>query len=181
MRKHSVLMVILLFFVLTAGCSNTNSLNTNPNEKVTPYFTIENGKKNYHENYEFAKDIAKFDLTLDGTVKSFNEVKDGKRDLSYIKGIEAEDLKKDKMYKIFSDSVPGNSELKTERAEIKNYFITGMQYDKDQSLIKVYISIETYEKQGDKFITVLNNQTYIYEIENNTVLLAKYDLAQYLK
>lgn len=180
MKNYKLLLGICALIVLLVGCSNTNTSKIKLNKKETKYYVCENGKKTYYIDYKFMKNIFEFDSILKSTVKSLNEIKDGKRDLKFISEIESEELKKDDKHKSFIKNNPGESELKTISSDINNYTITGLQYDKDKGLIEVFIHIETNDKQKDGLVKVINNQTYIYKIENNRLFLMQYDLSQYL-
>lgn len=179
MKKCKLLFLLFIVIIMTVGCSNANKLNKDGKE--TEYYIIENGKKIYFESFKFIDDIHKFGSILNSTVKSLNEVKDGKRDLRFINEIESQELKEDEYHKIFSSLVPRESELRTINVQVESYKITGLQYDKDQNMIKVYLRVKTNEEQKDGLIKVENNQTYIYKLENGKLLLKKYDLSQYLR
>jgi hypothetical protein len=176
MKRISMLIGLALFVIFLVGCNNENF-----KEQQTSYSVTENGKKTYYENYEFKKDIPNFDSTLRATIKSLNVIKDGKRDLAFVRGIESEDLEKDLEYQFFLKAIPGHSELKIKKAEIENYTIMGMEHNKDENLIKVFIEIKTKEEQNLSVIHVLNNQTYIFKIEKDTLRLAKYHHSQHLR
>lgn len=176
MKRYITLLGILFLVLFIVGCSRGSS-----KEQHTTYYVIENGKKTYFQNYEFTKDIPSFDSILKSTIKSLNEIKDGKRDLVFVRSIESEELKEDPYYKVFSKSIPGDSELKTKKADIKNYNITGVEYNKDENLIKVFIEIETKEVQNHSVINVLNNQTYIFKVERALLQLTKFHLSQHLQ
>ncbi|MEG0775449.1 hypothetical protein [Clostridium sp.] len=176
MKRNITLLGILFLVFLMVGCKSGNL-----KEQHTTYNVIENGKKTYFENYEFTKDIPSFDSILKSTIKSLNEIKDGKRDLTFVRSIESEELKSDPDYKVFSKSIPGDSELKIKKADITNYNITGVEHNKDENLIKVFIEIETKEVQDDSVINVLNNQTYIFKVEKDMLLLTKFHLSQHLQ
>ncbi|WP_353097323.1 hypothetical protein [Tissierella praeacuta] len=179
MKRYNIPFAIFIVIILMMSFSNRYK--TNKNYKETKYYIIEDGKKNYYPNAEFIEDISSFDLTLENTIKSLNEIKDGKRDLTFITEITSEELKDNKEHKIFSNIIPGEIESQTTSAYIQSYSITGLQYDKDKSLIKVLIAIETKEKYKGGSINVFNNQTYIYKIDNKGLSLTKYDLSQYLE
>ena len=179
MKRYNMLLMVLVVIMLMIGFGNIYK--ANKNDKETKYYIIEDGKKNYFHNAEFIEDISGFDLTFENTIKSLNEIKDGRIDLTFITKIASEELKNDKEHKIFSNIIPGESELKITSADIQSYSITGLQYDKDKSLVKAFIAIETKEKYKGGLVNVFNNQTYIYKIDNDELLLMKYDLSQYLE
>lgn len=176
MKRNITLLGILFLVFLMVGCNN-GSLKA----QHTTYYVIENEKITYFENYEFTKDIPSFDSILKSTIKSLNEIKDGKRDLTFVRSMESEELKSDPDYKVFLEAIPGHSELKIKKADIKNYKITGVEYNKDENLIKVFIEIETKEVQDESVINVLNNQTYIFKVEKDKLLLTKFHLSQHLQ
>ncbi len=179
MKRHKILFSLFIVIIFIVGCSNANKLNGD--DKETEYCIIEGGKKTYFQNSEFIDDIHKFESILSSTVKSLNEVKDGKRNLNFIYEIESQELKEDEQHRIFSSLIPGASELKTINIEVESYRITGLQYDKDQKMIKVYLRVKTNEEQKAGLVKVENKQTYIYKLENGKLLLKEYDLSQYLQ
>lgn len=179
MKRYYIQLMVIVIIPFIVACSNTDKANTN--EEQMGYFLVENGEKIFFRDAGFVKDVPGFDSILRSTVKSLNEIKDGKRDLHFITEIQSEELEQDEEYKAFLDLIPEKSEVRTIRADIENYKITGLRYDKDQNLIKVFIKVVTKEKQKDGSVNVLNNQTYIYKIINNKLLLTKYDLSQHLQ
>lgn len=175
------LLCLLALIVLMMGCNRLDTNITKSNSNDSKFYIVENNIKTYFKDYEFMKDLHDFDSVLKNTIVSFNEIKDGKRDFLFINQIESEELKKNREHQIFKEIIPGEGWLKTVRADINEYKVTALYYDKDQNLIKVYIKIERYEKYNGGDVKVLDNQTYIYKIENSKLLLKEYHLSQHLK
>lgn len=183
MKLYKYVLVILAAVILLSGCGPKNDASSDNAENKTNYYIIKDSKKTYFSDYQSMDSLNNYRSEIDKTISAFNEIKDGKRDLSYIDKVASKDLKNSEQYKTFLKSVPGENELKCIGSDIVNSQIEGAVYDKDTDTLKIYAYIERSEKQKDsgQTLSVFDNQTYIYKVDGNNLTLIKYDLSQHIE
>lgn len=181
MNQIKILSVVIVVIIATiTGCSNISNNLTNQVDKATQYYIVENETKIYYDDANFITYIPDFYSIVNKTIKSFNEVKEGKRNLDFVNKIASKKLIESNGYKLFSKKVPKDTELKIINSNIVDYSIVTLIHNKDENLIKIHISIETEEENENGVVIVKNNQTYVYHIDNNKIKLHDYHLEQHI-
>lgn len=176
--RYSSLIFGVIFLV--SGCNSKNKALESNICKKTSYCVIEKENKTYYKDFESITGLNLFKSVIEDTIRSFNEVKDGKRDLEYVDKIASDKLKNSKEYKKLSKTNLKNNELSIICSEITSYQFDGVEFNKDENIIKVYIYVENNQKQKESEYTlkVYDNQTYVYKLENESLTLLEYNLSE---
>lgn len=176
--RYSSLMFGVVFLIL--GCNPKNKAFDSNISQKTNYCVVEKGNKTYYKDFESITGLNFFKSVIENTIKSFNEVKDGKRDLEYVDKIASDELKNSKEYKKFSEINLENSELEITSSEVTSYQFDGVEFDKDENIIKIYIYVENNQKQkeGEYTLKVYDNQIYVYKLGNESLTLLEYNLSE---
>lgn len=177
MKEDRVVFIIFILIILIFGYSY---ISVEREKDETKYYIVEGEKYTYFEDFDSMGNMFDLNSVLNKTIKSLNEVKNGKRDLDFIREIKSEELENDVLNRI-NDS---RGKIKNFNIDVKKYYINGLVYDKDEKIIKVFIRTEKegdYKEGEPRFLTMYDYQTYIYKIKEDRLFLLKYSLYQYIE
>lgn len=177
--KYSSVVFGVVFLISGCGAKSATRLKS---VQKTHYYVIEKGNKTFYEDFKSMEDLKSFKSIIENTVKSFNEIKNGKRDLEYVNKIASYDLKNCDEHKNFSKLDLAKDELKIINSRITDFQIDGIAYDKDEKTIKIYLYVENEQKQKESEYTlkVYENQTYVFKLENGKLVLLRYSLSEHI-